>query len=213
MGVFITFEGGEGVGKSSQANYLSKSLNKIKEKNVITREPGGTKEAEIIRRLIVNEKYSDFLPETELLLIYASRHEHVCKLIVPALKTKTVICDRFIHSTICYQIALNKISKKKLNILHKEFAFGLVPNITFLLNLDPKKGITRSLEKKNNEIKYEKKGLKFHNKIQKEFLKLSKTDRKVILIDASKPIQIVHQEIIDRINLKKIFKKKLSYSL
>ena len=212
MGVFVSFEGGEGVGKSSQACYLSESLNKIKEKNIITREPGGTPEAEIIRRLIVNEKYSNFLPETELLLIYASRHEHLSKLIIPAIKNKTVICDRFIHSTICYQIALNKISKKKLNILHKEFAFNLVPDVTFFLNLDPKEGIARSLEKKD-EIKYEKKGLKFHNKIQKEFLKLSKTDKKVILIDASKSIQLVHKEIIDRINLKKIYKKELPYSL
>ena len=93
MGIFVSIEGGEGVGKSSQANYLSKSLKKIKEKNIITREPGGTKEAEIIRSLIVNEKYSNFLPETELLLIYASRHEHLSKLIIPTLKTKTVICE------------------------------------------------------------------------------------------------------------------------
>ena len=69
------------------------------------------------------------------------------------------------------------------------------------------------IEKKSNEIKYEKKGLKFHNKIQKEFLNLSKTDKKVILIDASKPIQIVHKEIIDKINLRKTFKKELPYSI
>ena len=213
MSIFISFEGGEGVGKTTQAKFLSKSLTNINEENIITREPGGTKEAEIIRKLIVNEKYSNFLPETELLLIYASRHEHISNLIRPSLKKKTVICDRFIDSTICYQVALNKISKRKLMLLHKEFAFNLFPKITFILKLDPRKGVQRSLKNKTQEIKYEKKNLDFHRRVHNEFIKLSKTKKRMILIDASQPIEIVHKDIIDKINLKKIFKKKLIYSI
>ena len=95
MKKFISFEGGEGVGKTTQSKLLSKSLKSINEKYIITREPGGTRESEIIRDLIVNNKYKNFLPETELLLIYAARHEHVKKLLIPTLKKNNVICDRF----------------------------------------------------------------------------------------------------------------------
>ena len=123
MKKFISFEGGEGVGKTTQSNLLSKSLKSIKEKYIITREPGGTKESEIIRDLIVNYKYKNFLPETELLLIYAARHEHVKKLLIPGLKNN-VICDD-LYSTICYQIIMNKIDIKKFKFLHKEFAYNL----------------------------------------------------------------------------------------
>ena len=129
MKKFISFEGGEGVGKTTQSNLLSKSIKSIEEECIITREPGGTKESEIIRDLIVNYKYKSFLPETELLLIYAARHEHVKNLLIPSLK-KNVICDRYIHSTICYQIIINKIIKK-LKFLHKEFAYNLFQILAF----------------------------------------------------------------------------------
>ena len=170
---FISFEGGEGVGKTTQSNLLSKSLKSIKEKYIITREPGGTKESEIIRDLIVNNKYKDFLPETELLLIYAARHEHVKKLLIPGLKKKNVICDRFIHSTICYQIIMNKINVKKLNFFIKNLHIIFFQILVFL-NLNSKEGVKRSLSSKKTEIKYEKKENRFHEKIRSEFEKLSK---------------------------------------
>ena len=170
MKKFITFEGGEGVGKTTQTKLLFKSLKLIGEETVITREPGGTKEAEILRNLIVNERFKNFLPETELLLIYAARHEHISNLILPLLKTKNIICDRFVHSTICYQIQMKKINIRKLKVLHKEFAFNLKPNISFFLNLDPEKGVKRSLLNKKQEIKYEKLDKKFHKKIRMEFI-------------------------------------------
>ncbi len=213
MKKFISFEGGEGVGKTTQTRLLSESMNLISEKSIITREPGGTKESELIRDLIVNDNFKNFLPETELLLIYASRHEHVSKLIIPSLKKKNVICDRFIHSTMCYQIFVSKIKLRKLKLLHKEFSFNLYPDITFFLNLDPEKGVKRSLSNKKSELKYEKKKISFHKKIRNEFIKLSKKDKKVLKIDASFSIKVVHKEIIDKINSKKIFKKKLPYSI
>lgn len=213
MKKFISFEGGEGVGKTTQSKLLSKSLKSINEKYIITREPGGTRESEIIRDLIVNNKYKNFLPETELLLIYAARHEHVKKLLIPTLKKNNVICDRFIHSTICYQIIMNKINIRKLKFLHKEFAFNLLPNISFFLNLNPKEGVKRSLSIKKTEIKYEKKENRFHEKIRAEFENLSKKDKHLINVDASNSIDSIHRKIINILNKKKFFKKNLPYSI
>ena len=213
MKKFISFEGGEGVGKTTQSKLLSKSLKSINERYIITREPGGTRESEIIRDLIVNNKYKNFLPETELLLIYAARHEHVKKLLIPTLKKNNVICDRFIHSTICYQIIMNKINIRKLKFLHKEFAFNLFPNISFFLNLNPKEGVKRSLSIKKTEIKYEKKENRFHEKIRAEFENLSKKDKHLINVDASKSIESIHRKIINILNKKKFFKKNLPYSI
>ena len=213
MKKFISFEGGEGVGKTTQSKLLSKSLKSINEKYIITREPGGTRESEIIRDLIVNNKYKNFLPETELLLIYAARHEHVKKLLIPTLKKNNVICDRFIHSTICYQIIMNKINIRKLKFLHKEFAFNLLPNISFFLNLNPKEGVKRSLSIKKTEIKYEKKENRFHEKIRTEFENLSKKDKHLINVDASNSIESIHRKIINILNKKKFFKKNLPYSI
>ena len=213
MKKFISFEGGEGVGKTTQSKLLSKSLKSIDEKYIITREPGGTRESEIIRDLIVNNKYKNFLPETELLLIYAARHEHVKKLLIPTLKKNNVICDRFIHSTICYQIIMNKINIRKLKFLHKEFAFNLFPNISFFLNLNPKEGVKRSLSIKKTEIKYEKKENRFHEKIRAEFENLSKKDKHLINVDASNSIESIHRKIINILNKKKFFKKNLPYSI
>ena len=213
MKKFISFEGGEGVGKTTQSKLLSKSLKSINEKYIITREPGGTRESEIIRDLIVNNKYKNFLPETELLLIYAARHEHVKKLLIPTLKKNNVICDRFIHSTICYQIIMNKINIRKLKFLHKEFAFNLLPNISFFLNLNPKEGVKRSLSIKKTEIKYEKKENRFHEKIRTEFENLSKKDKHLINVDASNSIESIHRKIINILNKKRFFKKNLPYSI
>ena len=213
MKKFISFEGGEGVGKTTQSKLLSESLKSINEKYIITREPGGTRESEIIRDLIVNDKYKNFLPETELLLIYAARHEHVKKLLIPTLKKNNVICDRFIHSTICYQIIMNKINIRKLKFLHKEFAFNLFPNISFFLNLNPKEGVKRSLSIKKTEIKYEKKENRFHEKIRTEFENLSKKDKHLINVDASNSIESIHRKIINILNKKKFFKKNLPYSI
>ena len=157
MRKFITFEGGEGTGKSTQAKLLSISLNKIGEENILTREPGGTPLSEKIRRMIVNHNNDDMLVDTELLLIYAGRHDHLQHKIIPALKKKNVICDRYIHSTLCYQ---NKSSnlKDKIKFIHKYFADDLMPDITFLLDLPPEEGIKRSLKikKKRNKIRNEK---------------------------------------------------------
>ena len=208
MKKFITFEGGEGTGKSTQAKLLSKSLSSINENHLLTREPGGTKVSDKIRKILVEDKNSNISSDVELLLIYASRHQHLKEKIIPSLKEKTVICDRYIHSTISYQFDIKNFSKK-LDFFHQNFAFNLMPDLTILLDLAPDVGLKRSLKIKNKEIRFENKDKIYHEKIRKNFLKLSKKHKNMYKIDASSSKKVIHKEIIDHLNNLLFFKRKL----
>ena len=208
MKKFITFEGGEGTGKSTQAKLLSKSLSSVSENNLLTREPGGTKISDKIRKIIVEGKNIKISSDVELLLIYASRHQHLKEKIIPSLKEKTVICDRYIHSTISYQFDIKNFAKK-LDFFHQNFAFNLMPDLTILLDLSPDVGLKRSLKIKNKETRFEKKDKIYHEKIRQNFLKLSKKYKNIYKIDASSSKKVIHKEIIDHLNNLLFFKRKL----
>ena len=208
MKKFITFEGGEGTGKSTQAKLLSKSLSSINENNLLTREPGGTKISDKIRKILVEDENSNFSSDVELLLIYASRHQHLKEKIIPSLKEKTVICDRYIHSTISYQFDIKNFAKK-LEFFHQNFAFNLMPDLTILLDLAPDVGLKRSLKIKNKETRFENKDRIYHEKIRKNFLKLSKKYKNMYKIDASLSKKVIHKKIIDHLNELLFFKRKL----
>ena len=208
MKKFITFEGGEGTGKSTQAKLLSKSLSSINENNLLTREPGGTKVSDKIRKILVEDKNSNISSDVELLLIYASRHQHLKEKIIPSLKEKTVICDRYIHSTMSYQFDIKNFAKK-LNFFHQNFAFNLMPDLTILLDLAPDVGLKRSLKIKNKETRFENKDKIYHEKIRKNFLILSKKYKNMYKIDASSSKKVIHKEIIDHLNNLLFFKRKL----
>ncbi len=208
MKKFITFEGGEGTGKSTQAKLLSKSLSFINEKNLLTREPGGTKISDKIRKILVEDKNTNISSDVELLLIYASRHQHLKEKIIPSLKEKTVICDRYIHSTISYQFDIKNFAKK-LDFFHQNFAFNLMPDLTILLDLAPDIGLKRSLKIKNKETRFENKDKIYHEKIRKNFLKLSKKCKNMYKIDASLSKKVIHKKIIDHVNKLLLFKLKL----
>ncbi len=208
MKKFITFEGGEGAGKSTQAKLLSKSLSFINEKNFLTREPGGTKVSDKIRKILVEGKKNDISPDVELLLIYASRHQHLREKIIPSLKEKTVICDRYIHSTISYQFDIKDFAKK-LNFFQQHFAFNLMPDLTILLDIVPDDGLKRSLKIKKKETRFEKKNKIFHERIRENFLKLSKKHKNIYKIDASLSKKVIHKEIINHLNTLLFFKRKL----
>ncbi len=212
MKKFITFEGGEGSGKSTQSKLLSKSLLKIKLNNILTREPGGTKFSEKIRKLLVNANSDNISADTELLLVYAARNELLKNKIIPELKKNIVICDRFIHSTYSYQHESDNL-KNKITFIHKNFAFNLMPDLTFLLDISPEKGIKRSLKIKKNETRFEKKKLDFHKKVRSNFLKMCKGNKKILIVDATLSKRNVHTQIIDYLNLKSFFKKKIPYSI
>ena len=209
---FITFEGGEGTGKSTQSKLLFNSISKITKKVVLTREPGGTKQSELLRDLIVKKKVS-WDPLTEILLINAARNEHIKKLISPKLLEKNiVICDRFIDSTYAYQIKAQKLNKKIFENLNKIVVRKVIPKITFLIDIDPKIGIKRSLSRNNEEIKYENYKLGFHRNIRKAFLEISKFNRRVILIDGNQEVEKIHKLIVDKINTINLVKSKIPYS-
>ena len=209
---FITFEGGEGTGKSTQSKLLFNSISKITKKVVLTREPGGTKQSELLRDLIVKKKVS-WDPLTEILLINAARNEHIKKLISPKLLEKNiVICDRFIDSTYAYQIKAQKLNKKIFENLNKIVVRKVIPKITFLIDIDPKIGIKRSLSRNNEEIKYENYKLGFHRNIRKAFLEISKFNRRVILIDGNQEVEKIHKLIVDKINTINLLKSKIPYS-
>ena len=208
MKKFITFEGGEGTGKSTQAKLLTKSLSSINENNLLTREPGGTKVSDKIRKILLEDKNGNISSDVELLLIYASRHQHLKEKIIPSLKEKTVICDRYIHSTISYQFDIKNFAKK-LDFFHQNFAFNLMPDLTILLDLAPDVGLKRSLKIKNKETRFENKDKIYHEKIRKNFLKLSKKYKNMYKIDASLSKKVIHKKIIDHLNHLLFFKRKL----
>ena len=183
---FITFEGGEGSGKSTQIKILKNKLSK-KHKVIITREPGGTKEAELIRSLLVKGKSNKWSGTTEVLLNFTARKDHVDKVILPSLKKNMwVLCDRFSDSTLAYQGYGRNVSEDLIKNLNKSLINNLKPKITFLFDIDPKIGLRRSKKRNNNELRYENMPLSYHKKIRNAYLDMAKKNKKRIkIIDAS----------------------------
>ena len=193
---FISFEGGEGSGKSTQIKLLFKKLSK-KRKVIITREPGGTKDAEKIRNLIVKDKNQKWTGVVETMLLFAARKDHIDKVIMPNLKKGYwVLCDRYIDSTMAYQGYGKKVDVKLINSLNKILIKNLVPSITFLLDIDPKVGLARSKRKGNNELRYENMNISFHRKVRASFLKIGKINKsRIKIIDASQKKTEISEEI------------------
>ena len=175
---FIVFEGVEGCGKSFQSKKLFKNLKKKKVQSILTREPGGTKTAELIRNLILKDYFSKSNKEkfdkyTDTLLYLASRNEHVKNRIKPALKkNKVVICDRFVDSTIAYQVYGKKVDYDFINNIHKVILEGLKPNIVFILKVS-KNSSKRRLLKRRTKNRYDNFPQSFYSKAQRSFIKIS----------------------------------------
>tara|TARA_B100001063_G_scaffold243865_1_gene275374 strand:+ start:322 stop:996 length:675 start_codon:yes stop_codon:yes gene_type:complete len=201
-GLFISFEGGEGVGKSTQIELLKTSLTKKNINVLSTREPGGTKEGELIRKFLVSGEISSWDSYSESLLFNALRREHINKIINPSLfKGDIVLCDRFIDSTIVYQGVGGGINQTLLLSLHKSFCYDLYPDITFFLSLDPKVGIERTLSRNNKtENRFENMGLSYHQKIQDGFKALSdKNNKRFFEINAELSVEKISNQIYDHV--------------
>ena len=205
-GLFITFEGGEGVGKTTQINLLKSYLLNINYKVVCSREPGGTVEGEQVRKLLVSGSSKTWDPMSEALMFNASRRQHINKIILPSLdKGNIVLCDRFIDSTIVYQGYAGSIEQSILKDLHKKFCYNLYPDLTFFLNLDSSLGLKRTRKRSDykEENRFENFGLDYHNKISKGFNNLANNNKeRMITIDASQSIKQISKNIINFINLK-----------
>ena len=188
---FIVFEGVEGCGKSFQSKKLLKNLKKKKIQVLLTREPGGTKSAELIRNLILKDyfnkgnKKEKFDKYTDTLLYLAARNEHIKNKILPALKNKSiVICDRFTDSTLAYQVYGKKININFINNIHKFILNGIKPNITFVLKVSSKTSQKR-LKKRRSRNRYDNFAQSFYTKAQNSFLKIAKNKKNYFVLEAS----------------------------
>ena len=188
---FIVFEGVEGCGKTFQAKKLYKNLINKGVKSILTREPGGTRGAESIRNLILKdyfkkEKNDKFDKYTDTLLYLAARNEHIINKIRPALKDKKiVICDRFIDSTLAYQVLGKKVNYHFIQNIHKYILKGLKPNLTFVLKVSPKTSKIR-LKKRKTKNRYDNFAQSFYSKAQKSFIKIAKNKKNYFILNSSK---------------------------
>lgn len=172
-GRFITFEGGEGSGKSTQARLLAECLNKAGQSVVLTREPGGTPGAEAIRNLIVTGDLDRWTPWGEACLVNAARADHLTRVIAPALaRGDTVICDRFVDSTRAYQGAGKGIADADLRSLHRLACGDVWPDLTFVMTVDPALGLARAGARNGGEARFEAHDLAFHHRIADFFAQL-----------------------------------------
>ncbi len=190
-GIFITFEGGEGCGKSTHIRLLASYLRSSRRKVVMTLEPGGTELGRALRRILLKNK--SIANISELMLFAADRVEHIEKVIKPALKKGyIVLCDRYCDSTVAYQIGGRGINPKTVTLLNKISSEGLKPDLTFLLDLPIEIGLKRALVK----TKFEKEAVAFHKRVRSGFLKIARRDkRRVKVIDSTQSIDAVQEEI------------------
>ena len=184
-GKFITFEGSEGSGKSTQAALVFEYLKSRKMPVMLLREPGGVKISENIRKLLLDTNNVDMGDECETLLYMAARAQMVKEVVAPQLKSsKIILCDRFLDSTLAYQGYGNGIDIKTIEQLGLFATKGLVPDLTILFDIQPEKGLSRAGEKKD---RIESRSLEYHHRVRNGYLDLSKqypARIKVIKVDA-----------------------------
>ena len=199
-GLFITFEGIEGCGKSTQAQMLKEYLQSKQIPVFLTREPGGPKISEDIREILLSNDNVEMLDRTEVLLYMASRSQHTGQWILPKLKKGiVVISDRYYDSTIAYQGAARKIDRNIIDSLTKYATFGLQPEITFLVDLPAEVGLSRI--KQQDADRLEQESLDFHRNVRKGFLEIAKAEKdRYFILDGSKSIDEIHEDIIKKIN-------------
>lgn len=193
----IVFEGIEGSGKTTHINLVNKYLKKKNKKFIKFREPGGSKNAEKIRNILLNNK-SNFNQKTDLLLMLGSRSENIEKIIKQNYKKKIIIIDRFIDSTIAYQHYGMGIDIKIIKYINNFLLNRITPDFTFL-NIINKKNLILRLNKRKYKNRYDNFNFKFYNKVQKGFLKLVKK-KKYMIIDSNKPLSYNKLQILKKIN-------------
>lgn len=193
-GVFITLEGPEGAGKTTQLKLLSKHLEDSGIEHVITRDPGGTALGKPIRRILLNSE-SEVHPLTELLLYEADRAQNVSEVIVPGLKAgKVVFCDRYIDSTAAYQGFGRGIDEKLIDMLNEVATSGLKPDLTILFDIESSEGLSRLHPSGHDRL--EREALDFHRRVREGYLTLSKRDpRRWRILDAAAPMSSVQDEL------------------
>lgn len=196
--VFITFEGGEGAGKTTQIKLLAKAFEDAGRKVTVTREPGGTEGAESIRDLLVRGDVAKWCAKTELLLHLAARHDHVNRLVYQKLKDcENVICDRFTDSTIAYQAYGHGLGLQFVEQLCGMVLGNFVPDLTIILDIDVKQGINRASIRSSKEDRYEQMDTGFHEHVRKGFLEIAALNpQRCVVINAEDDINAIHANVL-----------------
>ncbi len=198
-GKFITFEGGEGAGKSTHAATLAQHLKSRGIDFVLTREPGGSAGAEIIRHIILSGIAKPLGAETETILFAAARDDHVRATIEPALEAgKWVICDRFIDSTRVYQGALGKVDMKLIRSLERVTIGAAIPDLTFLLDVPANIGLARAKARrgKGTADRFESESVQYHEDLRQAFLKLAEREpKRFVVVDGRAPLAVVSERV------------------
>ena len=197
-GKFITLEGIEGAGKTTQAKLLTDALKQKGINAIATREPGGIETAEAIRQIVLHK---DVEPITELLLYEASRAEHFCKIIRPALNSgKTVICDRFADASVAYQGYGRGLDIKLIDELNRIATFGTEPDLTFVFDIPAQMTFERLKQRGHALDRFERLDVKFYEKVRKGYLDLSvKYPKRVFIIDGTKSVEDIHKAVMGKI--------------
>lgn len=205
-GRFITFEGGEGTGKSTQIRCLADYLESKGIDFVLTKEPGGTEVGQELRRLLVTGDKDKFDAVAEALLYYADRRIHMQQKVLPALaEGKWVISDRFADSTMAYQYYgyNERVPKEVLENLYRITVGDFYPDLTIILDIDPKIGLERSWARNSSEgaaeVRFEGRELEFHNNMRRGFLEIATTAPRYAVLNADQSIEALHCEIVNLI--------------
>ncbi len=199
-GAFIVFEGGEGAGKSTQVELLRDALIATGREVLLTREPGGTPIAESIRSLVLDPANVGLDARAEALLFAAARAEHVSALIRPALERgATVICDRYIDSSIAYQGLGRELGAQRIRELSAWATASLFPDLTIVLDIDPVVGLARAGKANEAPDRMESEALTFHEMVRAAFLDAAAQDSdRYLVIDATADVRVIHSQIVAR---------------
>ncbi|MCG7995691.1 MAG: dTMP kinase [Candidatus Thiodiazotropha taylori] len=195
-GRFITVEGGEGAGKSSNLDFIRNLLNSAGKQVVFTREPGGTPLGEAIRDLLLGHQHNGMADDTELLLMFAARAEHLQQKIIPALQQgQWVLCDRFTDASYAYQGAGRGLASERIASLEQFVQGELRPDLTLLLDLPVEQGLARAGQRSEPD-RFEKQEMSFFEKVRAGYLEIAAREpHRVKIVDASKPLETVQQQI------------------
>ncbi len=200
-GHFITFEGGEGAGKSTQIKKLAATLKQAGVPVLLTREPGGSPQAEELRNLVVKGEADAWDPVSEALIFMTARYHHIEHVIKPALAKGTwVLCDRFYDSTYVYQGMVKKVDGAWLDMLYRHLYGNFEPDCTLLLDLPAKVGLERTTSRGGDENRFESLGLAFHEHIREAFLSRAKDCPRFAIIDASNNADAVQNVISETVS-------------
>lgn len=201
-GLFISFEGTEGSGKSTQIRLLAGLLKKHRVPYLLTREPGGSRLSTQLRYWILNKLEYHLMPETELFLFLADRAQHVREVLLPALRQgKVVLCDRYTDSTLAYQGGGRGFNLGLLDILNRAATGGLKPDFTLLFDLPVEIGLKRAAGRGKGKDRMEREKVRFHRKVRQVFLGIAKKEkRRFIVLDARESAKEVYRQVISELN-------------